>query len=173
VVFPRGCRKVQQTVQGMRQAGAGMFSDAPQTQTGGAGGGSKPPPRVRGMLGPDNPSDEFPTFNGWKLDVRRSEIDTFTDESGQRILVEHDHRSLRPGESSDPDKSRFPVGFDTGEQVRDWVTEIIDFPALGKSGDPNDPKGFHLFGTYRGDRGHRCGAHSLGDDRGLGSHCRE
>jgi len=104
------------------------------------------------MLGPDNPSDEFPTFNGWKPDVRRSEIGTFTDESGRLILGEHDHRPLRPGESGDPDKTRFPVGFDTGEQVRDWVTEIIDYPAFGKQ-DPDDPGVFYLFGTYQGIEG--------------------
>jgi len=41
---------VQETVARMRQSGTGMFNDAPKpvTQTGGAGGGSKPPPRVRG-----------------------------------------------------------------------------------------------------------------------------
>ncbi|MDU7359627.1 MAG: EndoU domain-containing protein [Propionibacteriaceae bacterium] len=157
----------------MRELGDGTVHDAhvpegekkkpgrkPKTQTGGSGGGGKKPPRqlmgfgdrepsrrVRGMLGPDTP-DEFPEFNGWRPDVRRSEIETF-DEVDAEVLLDGDgsgHGHHRHG--SGRGKTEFPEGWGEREVI-DWVNAIIDSPADGQP----EATGFSLKGSYRGVRG--------------------
>lgn len=150
----------QETVAAMREKGQGVVNDAhvpdgerkprgrPKTQTGGSGGG-KPPPRSRGMLGPDTP-DEFPEFNGWRPPVRRSEIDTFDHEAAIEILdgrIPYDgHGGHRHG--SNRGKAEFPPGWSEAD-VADWVNAVIDHPV-----DAYDAgRSVAIHGAYRGVRG--------------------
>lgn len=139
---PRSLKNVMQRMRALDDGTVIHDAHKPKTQTGGAGGGSKPPPRARGMLGPDTP-DEFPAFSGWRPDVRRSEIEEFDlwdaellltgDESGHGF---HAHGSGKP--------STFKEGWGP-EEVVDWINAIIDNPSDGK---PLADGGFVLFGSY-------------------------
>jgi hypothetical protein len=120
---------------------------SPVTGSGGSGGGL--PPR-HGMLG-DMGEDEFPEINGYKPSIRRSQIDEFTEDDAYVIL--HGDGTGHGGhawDSPDPDKTKFPIGWDERE-VGEWVRALIDHPQRYQSQD--NGAGFVVFGVARGVEG--------------------
>lgn len=121
--------------------------DTPAVQSSG-GGPPKPPPRVRGMLGPEGP-DEFGDFNGYTPPALRSQIDEFTIEDALAVLYGDGTPGGHGGHAHGTGgKSELPPGW-TAEQVQDWVNSILDNPANAAPSLVR-PGAFSLHGSYDG-----------------------
>lgn len=140
-----------------------------RTGLGGPGDDDRPPPRVKGMLGP-NTDDEFGVIGDYEPAVRRSEIRTFTHDEALSVLDGDDpdrvvairdeiRAAIRNGESytvphgghrhgTGWGKNEFDPGWD-GPEVLDFASALIDTPiAIIES-----EFGFKVYGVYRGRRG--------------------
>lgn len=109
---------------------------------------NRPPPRVKGLLGPDT-GDELPVFGIRRVPFVRSEVEEFTVDDAA-VVLDGDgspggHGYHRYGSGIKP--SEFPPMWDV-EDVVDIVNAIIDDPADGLPGLA--PGRFSLFGSHRG-----------------------
>lgn len=110
------------------------------------GDDDRPPPRVKGMLGP-NTVDEFPAFSGWLAPSLRSEIETFTDDDAGFVRDGDGtggHGYHRSGLGIKPDE--FPPAW-AEQDVVDLTNAIVDYPSDGTRGVRREE--FSLYGTYR------------------------
>ncbi|TDH55040.1 hypothetical protein E2F47_10730 [Mycobacterium eburneum] len=131
----------------------------------------RPPPRVKGMLGPST-DDDFGKFGGYRPPALRSQIDEFAVADAQlvldgivtpeesRAIAKKVRLALRQGRhyiviehgghrhGTGWGKSEFAPGWGDADVI-DFTRGIVDNPTIATE----SPRGFKLHGTYRGVQG--------------------